>query len=74
MITNELMNLKVLSPFNDEFYLCQVKVEISREDNGKFVGGNLISVVTDGGHDLCEWLNQEKLDDIETEFLEIYEA
>ena len=74
MTKNEIANIKVYNPFTDEYVYCICSMEMSYEDNGKFEGGNLYSVITDGGLDLMDYLNDDKLDDIEQKFLEEYEA
>lgn len=74
MTKTEIMTVKVYNPFEDKFNFCECYMEMSHEDNGKFIGGNLYEVITEGGCDLMHFLNDDKLDDIEQECLESYEG
>ena len=74
MTNNEVTQIKVYNPFQDEFEFVTATVEVQREDNGKFVGVNLSEAITEGGVDLMKYLSDDKLDEIEQTFLEVYEG
>ena len=74
MTKNEIKAISVINPYNDTMEDCTCYMELQYEDNGKFVGGNLHTVITEGGCDLFDYLKDEWLDEIEQKMLEVLEV
>lgn len=65
MIETKTITRPVTNPYNDttEDLLCTF--EIHTDKKGSIDGVNLISICSEGGVELMDWLKEEKTDEIE---------
>jgi len=68
---SEVKTLKVFNPFSGEIELliCTLDLHFLKS---ALVDASITKVVSEQGDDILEWLNNDKIEDMETEFVEAY--
>jgi len=73
-IFKEAQTVKVYNPYNDEFIFPTAYADVSRESNGKFIGIEVVEVITEEGADLMPYLSKKAIDEIEVDYLREFEG
>ncbi len=68
----EIMTIKVHNPFSDSKETCLCGLEVTLSDKGRFIGAYLMTALTNENCDLTDFLNQERLDEIEDDCIVEY--
>ncbi len=68
----EIRTINVFNPFTNEKELCICKLYVTTSNKNKFIGGELMAVVTEGGCELMDFINQDLIDEIEDDAIVEY--
>jgi len=68
---SEVETLRVFNPFSgkNEKLICTLDLHFLKS---ALAAASITKVVSEQGDDILEWLNNDKIDDMETEFVEAY--
>ena len=68
---SEVATLKVFNPFSgeDEDLICTLSLHFVR---GSLAIANIDKVVSEQGDNIIDWLNEEKIEELEREYVEKY--
>ena len=69
----EVKTLKVFNPFSGELeeLICTLELHFLKT---KLVAASITKIVAETGDDILEWQNNEKLEEIEAEYVEAYDG
>jgi len=67
----EIVTLKIFNSFSGRYeeLICSMDLHFLKT---KLVAASLTKVISNEGDDILEWLNNDKLEDMETDFVEAY--
>ena len=67
----EVETLKVFNPFSGEIeeLICTLELHFLK---AKLVAASITKIVSETGDDILEWQNNEKLEEIEAEYVEAF--
>jgi len=70
---SEVERLKIFNPFSGkkEELICTLDLHFLKST---LVAASITKVVSEQGDDILEWLNNDKVEDMETEFVEAYDG
>jgi len=68
---SEVETLKIFNPFSgeNEKLICTLDLHFLKS---ALVAASITKVVSEQGDDILEWLNNEKIEDMESDFMETY--
>jgi len=68
-VKSEVERLKIFNPFSGkaEELICTLELHFLKSE---LVAASITKVVSEQGDDILEWLNNDKLEEMETEFVE----
>jgi len=67
----EVERLKVFDPFSgkEEVLICTLELHFLKSE---LVAASITKVVSEQGDDILEWLNNDKVEEMESDFMEAY--